>query len=69
MRHRVRHGRVSDCIASPESGMAERHDMLHYDSYDDPERIAIKQLSLRGFDPELEKRIRETAKKEGPAEQ
>jgi len=25
----------------------------------------MKQLSLRGFDPELEKRIREIAKKEG----
>jgi hypothetical protein len=39
--------------------------MIHYDSYDDSEGIAMKQLSLRGFDPELEKRIREMAKKEG----
>ena len=39
--------------------------MIHYDSYDDSEGIAMKQLSLRGFDPELEKRIREIAKKEG----
>jgi hypothetical protein len=30
-----------------------------------PEGITVKQLSLRGFDPELEKRIREFARREG----
>jgi hypothetical protein len=39
--------------------------MIQNDSHDESEIRGMKQLSLRGFDDELEKRIRETARREG----
>jgi hypothetical protein len=38
--------------------------MIHSDSFQESEAAAMKQLSLRGFDPELEKQIRELARKQ-----
>jgi len=39
--------------------------MIQDKSLDESEIRVMKQLSLRGFDDELEKRIRETARREG----
>ncbi len=41
------------------------HNMIHNESSNDREKMVMKQLSLRGIDPETEKRIREIARKEG----
>ena len=39
--------------------------MIHNDALNESEVLALKQLSLRGFDPELEREIREVARKQG----
>jgi hypothetical protein len=39
--------------------------MSHLDSQEDSEEVTMGQLTLRGFEPELERRLRETARREG----